>query len=198
MRKADIDRATAETRVTLSVDLDGTGKYDVSTGVGFLDHMLTLFAVHGRFDLTVKCAGDTGVDDHHSVEDVGICLGRAFRTALGDRAGIARYAHAVIPMDEALVLCAVDVSGRGVLGFDLPVPAQKIGDFDTELVEEFFTAFVRESGVTVHIRELAGRNAHHIVEGAFKAFARAMRQAVKEDPALGGAVPSSKEYVKKR
>lgn len=192
MRKADIDRATAETRVTLSVDLDGTGKYDVSTGVGFLDHMLTLFAVHGRFDLTVKCAGDTGVDDHHSVEDVGICLGRAFRTALGDRAGIARYAHAVIPMDEALVLCAVDVSGRGVLGFDLPVPAQKIGDFDTELVEEFFTAFVRESGVTVHIRELAGRNAHHIVEGAFKAFARAMRQAVKEDPALGGAVPSSK------
>ncbi len=192
MRKADIDRATAETRVTLSVGLDGTGKYDVSTGVGFLDHMLTLFAVHGRFDLTVKCAGDTGVDDHHSVEDVGICLGRAFRTALGDRAGIARYAHAVIPMDEALVLCAVDVSGRGVLGFDLPVPAQKIGDFDTELVEEFFTAFVRESGVTVHIRELAGRNAHHIVEGAFKAFARAMRQAVKEDPALGGAVPSSK------
>ncbi len=192
MRKADIDRATAETDVTLSVNLDGAGINDISTGVGFLDHMLTLFAVHGRFDLTVKCAGDTAVDDHHSVEDVGICLGRAFKTALGDRAGIARYADAAVPMDEALVLCAVDISGRGHLGYDLPVPAQKIGTFDTELVEEFFTAFVRESGVTLHLKYLAGRNAHHIVEGAFKAFARAMRQAVKVDPELAGAVPSSK------
>lgn len=192
MRQADIRRKTAETDIVLALELDGTGRNDIATGVGFLDHMLTLFAVHGRFNLTVRCQGDTQVDGHHSVEDVGICLGQAFKAALGDRAGIARYAHAVIPMDEALVLAAVDISGRGCLGFDLPVPTQKIGDFDTELVEEFFTAFVREAGVTLHIRYLAGRNAHHIVEGAFKAFARAMRAAVAEDPALRGAVPSSK------
>lgn len=192
MRKADICRKTAETDIGLALELDGAGRNDIHTGVGFLDHMLTLFAVHGRFDLTVRCEGDTQVDGHHSVEDVGICLGQAFKASLGDRAGITRYAHAIIPMDEALILAAVDISGRGCLGFDLPVPAQKIGDFDTELVEEFFTAFVREAGVTLHIRYLAGRNAHHIVEGAFKAFARAMRAAVAEDPALRGAVPSSK------
>ena len=192
MRQADIRRKTAETDIALALDLDGAGRCDIQTGVGFLDHMLTLFAVHGRFDLTVRCQGDTHVDCHHSVEDVGICLGQAFKAALGNRAGIARYAHAVIPMDEALVLAAVDISGRGCLGFELPVPTQKIGDFDTELVEEFFTAFVREAGVTLHIRYLAGRNAHHIVEGAFKAFARAMRAAVAADPALDGAVPSSK------
>lgn len=192
MRQADIRRKTAETDIVLALELDGAGRNDIATGVGFLDHMLTLFAVHGRFNLTVRCQGDTQVDGHHSVEDVGICLGQAFKAALGDRAGIARYAYAVIPMDEALVLAAVDISGRGCLGFDLPVPTQKIGDFDTELVEEFFTAFVREAGVTLHIRYLAGRNAHHIVEGAFKAFARAMRAAVAEDPALRGAVPSSK------
>lgn len=192
MRKADIRRKTAETDIGLALELDGAGRNDIHTGVGFLDHMLTLFAVHGRFDLTVRCEGDTQVDGHHSVEDVGICLGQAFKASLGDWAGITRYAHAVIPMDEALILAAVDISGRGCLGFDLPVPAQKIGDFDTELVEEFFTAFVREAGVTLHIRYLAGRNAHHIVEGAFKAFARAMRAAVAEDPALRGAVPSSK------
>ncbi len=192
MRQADIRRKTAETDIALALDLDGAGRCDIQTGVGFLDHMLTLFAVHGRFDLTVRCQGDTHVDCHHSVEDVGICLGQAFKAALGNRAGIARYAHAVIPMDEALVLAAVDISGRGCLGFELPVPTQKIGDFDTELVEEFFTAFVREAGVTLHIRYLAGRNAHHIVEGAFKAFARTMRAAVATDPALDGAVPSSK------
>ncbi len=192
MRQADIRRKTAETDVVLTLDLDGAGRCDIQTGVGFLDHMLTLFAVHGRFDLTVRCEGDTHVDGHHSVEDVGICLGQAFKAALGDRAGITRYGHAVIPMDEALILTAVDISGRGCLGFELPVPTQKIGEFDTELVEEFFTAFVREAGVTLHIRYLTGRNAHHIVEGAFKAFARAMRAAVAADPALDGAVPSSK------
>lgn len=192
MRKADISRKTGETDIRLSLDLDGTGKNSIDTGVGFLDHMLTLLAVHGRFDLTVKCVGDTRVDDHHSVEDIGICLGQAVREALGDRAGICRYGDVTVPMDEALVLCAVDISGRGTLGFELPVPARKIGTFDTELVEEFFMAFVREAGVTLHLRELAGRNAHHIVEGAFKAFARAIRGAVSVDPALAGAVPSSK------
>ena len=192
MRRAEIERTTGETRISLCLEPDGSGKYDIHTGVGFLDHMLALFAVHGRFDLTVECSGDTQVDDHHSVEDIGICLGRAFREALGDRAGICRYADATVPMDEALVLCAVDISGRGFLGFDLPIPAQKIGTFDTELVEEFFAAFVRESGVTLHIKYLAGRNSHHIAEGAFKAFARAMRAAVRIDPELSGAVPSSK------
>ncbi len=192
MRRAEIERTTGETRISLCLEPDGSGKYDIRTGVGFLDHMLALLAVHGRFDLTVECSGDTQVDDHHSVEDIGICLGRAFREALGDRAGICRYADATVPMDEALVLCAVDISGRGFLGFDLPIPAQKIGTFDTELVEEFFAAFVRESGVTLHIKYLAGRNSHHIVEGAFKAFARAMRAAVRIDPELSGAVPSSK------
>lgn len=192
MRTSNINRKTAETDIALSLELDGTGRHDIATGVGFLDHMLTLFAVHGRFDLTVRCQGDTHVDAHHSVEDVGICLGQALREALGDRAGITRYAHAVIPMDEALILCAVDISGRGALGFDLSIPAQKIGDFDAELIEEFFAAFVRESGVTLHLRYLAGRNSHHIAEGAFKAFARAMRGAVRVDPELMGAVPSSK------
>ena len=192
MRRADISRRTGETAVELSLGLDGSGVCDIVTGVGFLDHMLTLFAVHGRFDLTVRCSGDTGVDDHHSVEDVGICLGQAFDAALGDRSGITRYADATVPMDEALVLCAVDISGRGCLGFDLPIPSQKIGSFDAELVEEFFTAFAREARVTVHIKYLAGRNSHHIAEGAFKAFARAMRGAVRIDPDLAGTVPSSK------
>ncbi len=192
MRSFEIARKTAETNITLSLDLDGTGKNDISTGVGFLDHMLTLFAVHGRFDLTVRCAGDTYVDAHHSVEDIGICLGKALKAALGDRAGICRYCDVTIPMDEALVLAAVDISGRGYLGFELPIPAQKIGDFDAELVEEFFMALVREAGITLHIRYLAGRNSHHIAEAAFKAAARALRGAVRVDPALAGAVPSSK------
>lgn len=192
MRTAKIDRRTGETDIKLALDLDGSGKYEISTGVGFLDHMLTLFAVHGRFDLTVRCAGDTQVDAHHSVEDIGICLGRAFKGALGDRAGINRYCDVTIPMDEALVLAAADISGRGYLGFELPIPAQKIGDFDSELVEEFFIALTREAGITLHIRYLAGRNSHHIAEAAFKAAARALRGAVKADPALAGAVPSSK------
>lgn len=192
MRTSEINRKTAETDVALTLNLDGTGKHDISTGVGFLDHMLTLFAVHGRFDLSVRCQGDTQVDAHHSVEDVGISLGQALKAALGDRAGICRYCDVTIPMDEALVLAAVDISGRGYLGFDLPIPAQKIGDFDSELVEEFFMALTREAGITLHIRYLAGRNSHHIAEAAFKAAARSLRGAVRVDPELMGAVPSSK------
>lgn len=192
MRKAEINRKTAETDVALVLCLDGTGKNDISTGVGFLDHMLTLFAVHGRFDLAVRCRGDAHVDAHHSVEDVGICLGQALKAALGTRAGICRYCDVTLPMDEALVLAAVDISGRGYLGFDLPIPAQKIGDFDSELVEEFFMALTREAGVTLHIRYLAGRNSHHIAEAAFKAVSRALRGAMRVDPELMGAVPSSK------
>lgn len=192
MCKAEIKRRTGETDIELELDLDGTGKYDISTGVGFLDHMLTLFAVHGRFDLTARCEGDTEVDDHHSVEDVGISLGQALKKALGDRAGICRYCDVTVPMDEALILAAVDISGRGYLGFDLQIPTEKIGAFDTELVEEFFMALTREAGITLHIRQLAGRNSHHIAEGAFKAAARALRGAVTVDPRLQGAVPSSK------
>lgn len=192
MRRATIDRKTAETGIELALDLDGTGSYDISTGVGFLDHMLTLLAVHSRFDLKVRCEGDTQVDFHHSVEDVGISLGQALREALGARAGIRRYCDVTVPMDEALVLAAVDISGRGYLGFELPIPAQKIGDFDSELVEEFFAALTREAAITLHIRYLAGRNSHHIAEAAFKAAARALRGAVAVDAELGGAVPSSK------
>lgn len=192
MRNAEIKRRTAETDIALRLELDGSGRADISTGVGFLDHMLTLLAVHGRFDLDVRCQGDTYVDGHHSVEDVGIALGQALRSALGDRAGIRRYCDVTIPMDEALVLAAVDISGRACLGFDLPIPAQKIGDFDSELVEEFFTALTREAGITLHIRYLAGRNSHHIAEAAFKAAARALRGAVEIDASLNGAVPSSK------
>ncbi len=192
MRRSAINRATAETKISLTLDLDGTGSFNISTGVGFLDHMLTLLAVHSRFDLHIKCEGDTNVDYHHSVEDVGICLGQALRQALGTRAGIRRYCDVTIPMDEALVLAAVDISGRGYLGFDLPIPAQKIGDFDSELVEEFFAALTREAGITLHIRYLAGRNSHHIAEAAFKAAARALRGAAAVDAELGGAVPSSK------
>lgn len=192
MRKSEIKRRTAETEVNVLLDLDGTGKNDIATGVGFLDHMLTLFSVHSRFDLAVRCAGDTGVDDHHSVEDIGICLGQALKKALGDRAGICRYGDVALPMDEALILAAVDISGRGYLGLDLPVPTEKIGDFDTQLVEEFFMALTREAGITLHIRELAGRNSHHIVEGAFKAVARALRAATRVDPEMSGRIPSSK------
>ena len=192
MRESEILRRTAETSIELKINLDGTGTHDIATGVGFLDHMLTLFAVHGRFDLAVKCTGDTQVDDHHSVEDIGICLGEALARALGDKAGITRYGHIVLPMDEALVLAAVDISGRGYLGYDLTIPTEKIGTFDTELVEEFFTALTRTAGITLHIKLLAGRNAHHIAEAAFKATARALRAAVRIDESLGGAVPSSK------
>ena len=190
MRNYELTRVTRETDVRLSLTLEGTGQSCVDTGCGFLDHMLTLFAAHGRFDLTVWCAGDTQVDDHHSVEDIGICLGTAFREALGDKRGICRYGSFLLPMDEALILAAVDLSGRSCLCYDLQIPTQKIGTFDTELVEEFFLAFVRNCPMSLHIRQLAGKNAHHIVEGAFKALGRAMRQAVAPDGS--NEIPSTK------
>ena len=192
MRSATISRKTAETDIELTLNLDGTGESDISSGVGFLDHMLTLFARHGRFDLTLSCVGDTGVDDHHSVEDIGICLGRALSEALGDKRGICRYGDTTLPMDEALILTAVDVSGRSFLCFDLPIPTQKVGSFDTELVEEFFIALSANAGMTLHIRKLAGRNTHHIIEGCFKSFARSLRKAVAIDPAFADEVPSTK------
>lgn len=192
MRRADVKRKTAETDVALSLDLDGSGRGEIDTGCGFLDHMLTLFARHGRFDLTVTCRGDTGVDDHHTVEDVGLVLGSAFAEALGDKRGVSRYGDAVLPMDEALVVSAVDLSGRAYLGYDLPVPTEKVGSFDTELAEEFWRGFVRSAACTLHIRELAGGNSHHIIEGAFKSVARSLRKAVRIDPALAGEVPSTK------
>ena len=167
MRTAEIIRKTAETDIMLTLNLDGTGKSTVKTGVGFLDHMLTLFAAHGKFDLTVNCQGDTWVDDHHSAEDIGICLGRAFSEALGEKRGITRYGSFLLPMDEALIQTAVDISGRSFLGYGLEIPTEKIGSFDTELVEEFWLAFVRSSGMSLHIRQLAGKNSHHIVEGCF-------------------------------
>lgn len=192
MRKGEIKRKTAETDIELSLTLDGSGKSAVATGCGFLDHMLTLFASHGRFDLNVSCKGDTNVDFHHSVEDVGICLGKAFSDAIGDCKGIKRYGNMILPMDESLVLCALDVSGRAYLNYDVSIAAEKIGDFDTELIEEFFYAFVRNSGVTLHIKRLDGRNAHHIAEAAFKAFARALRQAVEIDMQSKDEIPSTK------
>ena len=192
MRNAVITRKTAETDITLRLELDGTGRADIHTGVGFLDHMLTLFASHGRFDLSVACAGDTWVDDHHSTEDIGIALGQAFSRALGDKRGVNRYGSMLLPMDEALVLCAADLSGRSTLRYDLTLPAQKVGTFDTELTEEFFLAFTRAAGVTLHLRQLDGTNTHHIIEAAFKGFGRAMRQASALDPALSGEIPSTK------
>ena len=190
MRTAEITRNTAETNISLKVNLDGTGKTEVNTGVGFLNHMLTLFAAHGKFDLEVRCVGDTDVDNHHSVEDVGICLGQAFRQALGDKRGITRYGSFLLPMDEALILAAVDISGRSSLNDALEIPTEKIGSFDTELVEEFFLGFTRSCPMSLHLRKLAGTNSHHIVEGAFKAFGRAMKAAV----ALDGTdkIPSTK------
>jgi imidazoleglycerol-phosphate dehydratase len=192
MRKGELKRKTAETDIELSLTLDGTGKSSIDTGCGFLDHMLTLFASHGRFDLNISCKGDTNVDFHHSVEDVGICLGKAFSDAIGDCKGIKRYGNMILPMDESLVLCALDVSGRAYLNYDVSIAAEKIGDFDTELIEEFFYAFVRNSGVTLHIKRLDGRNAHHIAEAAFKAFARALRQAVEIDMQSKDEIPSTK------
>ncbi|MBR3748603.1 MAG: imidazoleglycerol-phosphate dehydratase HisB [Firmicutes bacterium] len=192
MRKAEIKRKTAETDIVLKLDLDGTGKSDIDSGVGFLDHMLTLFAKHGRFDLQFACKGDTQVDDHHSVEDIGICLGEAFAKALGDKAGIRRYGSMLLPMDEALVLSSLDISGRAHLSYTVSIRARKVGTFDTELAEEFWEAFVRSAKITLHIRQLAGRNAHHIIEGMFKSVARALREAVSIDPALAGEIPSTK------
>ena len=192
MRKAQITRTTAETDIALALDLDGTGKSSVKTGVGFLDHMLTLFAKHGRFDLTVSCKGDTFVDDHHSVEDIGIALGEAFKIALCDKRGIARYGSMMLPMDETLMLCAVDLSGRGMLRMKADFPTEKIGTFDTELVKEFFIAFARCSGATLHIQQMDGENSHHIAEAMFKAFGRAMKQAVSIDEAYKDEIPSTK------
>lgn len=192
MRKSEIKRTTKETDIFLSLELDGSGKSDVDTGVGFLDHMLTLFASHGMFDLAVSCKGDLEVDAHHTAEDVGICLGTAFLQALGDKKGIRRYGDIILPMDEALVLCAADISGRSYLGFDLPVPAKRVGTFDTELVEEFFAAFVRSAKLTLHIKKISGRNTHHIIEGCFKAFGRVMSRAAELDPLRKDTLPSTK------
>ena len=192
MRRAEIIRTTGETDINLKLLLDGSGRSVINSGVGFLDHMLTLFAKHGRFDLEVKCAGDTQVDFHHTVEDIGIALGQAFAKALGDKRGIKRYADTVLPMDEALILTAVDVSGRGLCCYDAATPSQKVGDFDTELSSEFWFAFAREAGVTLHIRKLAGANSHHIIEGVFKSAARSLRAAVTIDKEFADEIPSTK------
>ncbi len=189
MRSSEITRKTAETDVALKLSLDGNGKADVQSGCGFLDHMLTLFTAHSGYDLTLRCKGDTQVDDHHSVEDIGICLGAAFREALGDKKGIARYGDILLPMDEALILCAVDLSGRATLCCALDLPAQKVGTFDTELCEEFLAAFVRESRVTLHVRQLAGKNTHHILEAVFKALGRTLAKAA---AVTGDTIPSTK------
>ena len=192
MRHAEIIRTTGETDINLKLLLDGSGRSVINSGVGFLDHMLTLFAKHGRFDLEVKCVGDTQVDFHHTVEDIGIALGQAFAKALGDKRGIKRYADTVLPMDEALILTAVDVSGRGLCCYDAATPSQKVGDFDTELSSEFWFAFAREAGVTLHIRKLAGANSHHIIEGVFKSAARSLRAAVTIDKEFADEIPSTK------
>lgn len=192
MRTAEINRKTNETDIRLTLDLDGTGKSEIHSGVGFLDHMLTLFARHGRFDLTLTCDGDTYVDDHHSVEDIGIALGQAFEQALGDKRGIVRYGSFILPMDETLILSAVDISGRSHLNFDLHIPTQKVGTFDTELAEEFFLGFVRNANLTLHIKQLEGKNSHHIIEGTFKAFGRTMKQAVAIDDQFKDEIPSTK------
>lgn len=192
MRTAQIKRTTAETDISLTLNLDGTGASDCRTGCGFLDHMLTLFAKHGRFDLCVACKGDTYVDYHHTAEDIGICLGKAFLEALADKKGIIRYGDITLPMDESLILSAVDISGRGGCYYALNIPAEKVGDFDTELCQEFFIAFAREAGITLHIRQLAGCNSHHIIEGAFKAVARSLKTAVAVDGAFADEVPSTK------
>ena len=192
MRTAEIFRKTAETEIVLKLDLDGSGESAIDSGVGFLDHMLTLFAKHGRFDLTLTCKGDTWVDDHHSVEDVGIALGQAFAEALGDKRGICRYGRMLLPMDEALVMSAADLSGRAYLSFKADFPTEKIGDFDTELVKEFFCGFTRAAALTLHVKLLDGENSHHIAEAIFKSVARALRQAVSVDAARAGEIPSTK------
>ena len=192
MRTADIQRDTQETRIALRLCLDGTGKSDIATGLGFLDHMLTLFARHGDFDLTVRCDGDTEVDGHHSVEDIGICLGKAFSEALGDKRGICRYGQFLLPMDETLVLCACDLSGRDYLGWSVELPAAKVGDFDTELAKEFWLAFVRSCPGSIHIRQMAGENTHHILEAVFKGAGRALNMAVAVDEKHRDEIPSTK------
>lgn len=209
MRRVTYTRTTAETDIALMLDLDGSGAAQIDSGCGFLDHMLTLFTKHGGFDLTLTCNGDTYVDDHHTVEDIGISLGTAFAQALGDKKGITRYGSCVLPMDESLILSAVDLSGRDFLGYelpipdekvtiveglsyDLPIPTKQVGSFDTELVQEFWLGFVRNAGATLHIRKLAGTNSHHIIEGTFKSVARTLRDAVAIDPRFANSIPSTK------
>ena len=192
MRTYSINRKTAETDIQLSVNIDGTGKSEINTGCGFLDHMLTLFAKHARFDLEVSCKGDTYVDYHHTAEDIAIVLGSAISECIGDAKGINRYGHIILPMDESLILCAVDLSGRAYLNYDLHIPTEKVGDFDTELVEEFFMAFVREAKCSLHIQQLDGKNTPHIIEGTFKSTARALRTAVSIDPLRRDEIPSTK------
>ncbi len=192
MRSAKITRKTAETDISLELNLDGTGKSSIDTGCGFLNHMLTLFAKHGRFDISLTCKGDTEVDDHHTVEDIGIALGCAFCEALGDKRGIVRYGNIILPMDEALILTAVDLSGRSFLSYGLEIPTQKVGTFDTELVEEFWLAFVRNANCTLHIKQLEGKNSHHIIEGAFKSSARSLKQGVSIDACFSDEIPSTK------
>lgn len=192
MRSAEIKRKTAETDISLTLELDGSGKGSIRSGCGFLDHMLTLFAAHGGFDLTLSCTGDTYVDYHHTVEDIGIALGKAFCMALGEKRGICRYGSIILPMDEALLLAAVDLSGRDCLGYDLAIPTENVGDFDTELTREFWLGFVRNAGCSLHLRSLAGDNSHHIIEGAFKAAARAIKAAVRLDPDAADVIPSTK------
>ena len=189
MRRSEVKRETAETRVELTLELDGSGRADIKTGIGFLDHMLTLLALHGGFDLAVSCHGDLEVDGHHSTEDIGLCLGAALTQALGNKRGINRYGSVVLPMDEALILCAVDLSGRPCLRYSAEIPSEKVGDFDTELAREFFQALANTGLMSLHIRQLDGINSHHIIEGMFKALGRALRQAVQ---VTGGALPSTK------
>ena len=192
MRTAEINRKTAETDISLKINLDGTGVSDCRTGCGFLDHMLTLFSKHGRFDLNVTCVGDTHVDYHHTVEDVGICLGKAFAQGLGDRKGIIRYGDTTLAMDESLILTAVDISGRGGCYYALEIPTEKVGDFDTELCQEFLIAFAQNAGLTLHVRQLTGSNSHHIIEGTFKSLARSLKKAVAIDKAFANEIPSTK------
>ena len=192
MRTSTINRKTNETDISLTLNLDGSGKSEISTGCGFLDHMLTLFARHGGFDLTLTCKGDAYVDDHHTVEDIGICLGKALTEALGDKRGITRYGDIILPMDETLILSAVDISGRGGCYVDMSIPTEKVGTFDTQLCEEFFIALAQNGGLTLHIRQLAGTNSHHIIEGAFKSVGRSLKAAVAIDAAFADEIPSTK------
>ena len=192
MRTADIKRTTAETDISLTLNLDGKGKSKIDTGCGFLDHMLTLFAKHGRFDLSVSCKGDVEVDYHHTTEDIGIALGKAFSYALDNKKGIKRYGDIILPMDEALILSAVDISGRDYLSYDIEMPAEKVGDFDTELVKEFWLGFIRNANITLHILMLDGENSHHIIEGVFKSVARALKEAVSIDTEYADEIPSTK------
>lgn len=192
MRSSEIIRKTAETDITLKLDIDGTGKAEISTGCGFLDHMLVLFAKHGRFDIELKCIGDTYVDYHHTAEDIGICLGKAFSEALGEKRGIVRYGNMLLPMDEALILSAIDISGRSCLVYGLEIPSEKVGDFDTELCEEFWLGFVRNANTTLHIKQLSGSNSHHIIEGTFKSVARSLKAACAIDAQHADEVPSTK------